>query len=321
MPLIPLSPQNRRSVADHLRTVAGIKDPLPFLEQRVFADRPDHLSRIPTFLGRSMSDFYVDVVRYCERSGWSHLPPLLENLLRSMHPDYDYSEWIERLHRDGPFHCHPGDQPYEMCLVAADLPLLNRNLLRAAAMLFDDDWGGHLMDGSRPTVLRVYSSVPERMGKTHTREFFRYLEAIQPMKLGVVHIDFKDPELLASSLQEGEWIERTIVRRLSDQVRSRRNELIAAARHVGGGSVLDVAALLAQRPEETYSFSRWDKDQQRPRWVKDLADALVDRVIARPGTMPGWWVVVFDHCEAAPVESQELVRRLVYRAVSSRDTP
>jgi hypothetical protein len=109
-----------------------------------------------------------------------------------------------------------------------------------------------------------------------------------------------------------------IVQRLEAQARCRRDVLNARA----AAAAVPALNLLALAPpnggaERRFTFSPLTNEQQRNRWARELAGELVDRVLFRLGGAPSWWVLVFDRCEKAPAEAQELVRQLVARAAGT----
>lgn len=314
MPLaIPLSGQERNELADLLSQIAAGQDPLSFLQTRIFSHAPSHLSRVPTVLGRPPASFFLDVVRYCEMSAWSEDPPLIISLLSAFDPIKSYQPLIDAIINEGPFRCHPGNQPYWVCRVAAELPLLDRHTTRYAATQFGEGLQATGQHGKR--VLRVYGR--GRTGKSYTLSFFEYLAAIQPLQVGVLHFDFGEGNLKTLAANEGIPVELYIAQQIEAQARRRRETLNARAAAAPAGGLLALP-----KPngggERRYPFSRLTNEQQRNRWVRELSFELVNQVLFRlPGVPPSWWVLVFDRCEEAPLEAQELVRQLVERAAGA----
>lgn len=313
MSLIPLSPEYREQLVLQLLAATETRDPLVFVQKQVFAGSPGHSGRIPRPNGGTPADFFEALVRYCEVSAWSEFPPLLAALLKAflqVQPQYEND--IRRLLEEGPFQCHPTGQPFWVARIAADLPLLGRWATRAAAIGFGEGVAaGSGKEGKR--VLRVWG--PEGSGKTYTREFFRYLAAIQPMQAGVVEIDFADREMATQAADAKIPVELFLAQRLQAQVRQVRAG-VARRKQVVGGALPHPAALLPP-PGEAFSFRQLANVKQRARWAGELAGEFVDQVIYRLKPEPAWWVVVFDNCGNAPAGAQEFVRRLVQRAAGT----
>lgn len=319
MSVIPLKQQIRDELVGRMSEYSLGQDPLSYLQASIFKKNVEHVSRIPTVLGRAPSAFYLDVVQYCEFSAWSEEPPLIISLLRAFEPVHAYPELIKAVIEDGPFRCHPSMHPYWVCLVTANLPLLGRSITRTAAVQFDHSQRRTQQAGHR--VLRVDG--PTNSGKSYTLKFFEYLAAIQPLQVGLLHFDFGEGDISTLAENEGIPVELYIARRLEEQVRRNRERLKArmgGALPVPGGIPVPAglpapAELGAQKP---HPFRPLTDSQQRTRWAGELAREFVRQVLARAeGVPPRWWVVVFDRCEKIPALAEEFVRRLVEAAAGA----
>jgi hypothetical protein len=310
---IPLSRQERQDLAERLSEIAAGQDPLSFVQTRIFTRDAYHVARVPTLLGRPPASFFLDVVQYCEMSAWSDDPPLIISLLRAFEPLWSYQQLIDAIVNEGPFRCHPRDQPFWVCRVAAELPLLDRHRTRFAAIQFSE--GRQLTGQPGKRVLRVYGH--GQNGKSYTLSFFEYLAAIQPLRVGVLHFDFGEGDLRTLAANEGVPVELYVAQRLEAQARRRREDLNARAATAGAGGPLGLP-LPNGGAQKRYVFRGLTNEQQRNRWARELASELVDQVLFRMmGVPPSWWVLVFDRCEKAPPEAQELVRQLVERAAGT----
>ncbi len=307
MPVFPLNNQTRQQLVQQLETEIGSRDPLPFLRQRVFKDYENFNTKILPQPGLPSESYYSALIRNFELSAWSARPPLLVALLKAFPQLPHYQNAINIILNEGPFQCHPQNHPYWVCRVATELPLVGREYTRGTAMAFDLSLTSGGNQGKR--VLRVFG--PPGSGKTHTLNFFKYLENVQPLMLGVVEIDFKDKEISTQAASDGTYIESFLAEQMEAQVRRRRAELQTAP--PPGGVFPDLLDILnATTP--AHRFRSLTDLQQRVRWAKELANEFVDDVIYTLNPQPSWWVVVFDNCELAPPESHEFVRRLVERA-------
>lgn len=314
MPVFPLADTDRENLVQQLVNFGDVSDPLSFV-QRVFKGYPDqHISRIPREQPFKPEAFYRAVVKYCEVSAWSDEPPLMESLLRAFEPIVSFQAAIDAIRKEGPFRCHPRNQPYYVCRVAIELPLLARLKTRAAGIRFNLQYA----DGQGPPwrVLRVFG--PPASGKSYTLQFFRYLSAIQPSNVGVLHVDFGDQEMVTQAAAENIPIELYLARQLEQQVRHRRLQLRGSASVIAAGILPDLFEIDNIDTRMPHIFPEL-KDQQRTRWAKELANELVDQVLGVQ-SVPSWWVAIFDNCERASAEAAEFVRRLVERAAGTPDT-
>jgi hypothetical protein len=308
MPIFPLSDEYREVLVDRLDQLVSGRDPLRFLQEKIFKPYPEHVGRIPLLLGRPPTDFYRDVVRYCEMSAWSEEPALIIALLSAFIPVWQYESNIDTIRNGGPFRCHPPGYPYHVCRVAAELPLLGRRKTRAAALYFDRKYSLNGQPGKR--VLRVRG--PTTSGKTYTLNFFRYLAAIQPLQLGILHIDFGEKEMVTQAAGAEIPIELFLAQRLEAQVRRRRAELRPAPPPALGNGLSTLT--LDAEVQQPYVLQPLSDLQQRTRWTRELVNVFVDQVLFRLDPTPRWWVLVVDNCEKTPPEAHEFVRRLVERA-------
>jgi hypothetical protein len=314
MPVFPFSEAYRASIASELYRRAGALDPGRFLRQEIFAKNARHAENIPMPNGMTPRQFYQSVVRYCEVSAWAEEPPLIISLLTPFEIIPAYHTMIDMIRKEGPFRCHPTSQPYYVCRVAAELPLLGRQQTRAAALAFDIIYQRDGRAGRR--VLRVFG--PPESGKTYTLRFFQYLAAMQPLHMGVLDIDFGNTEMITQAASADIPIELYLAQQLEEQVRQRRAELRATpAVAVDLNGLPDLLPLIDDVADQRYIFQPLTDLQQRNRWAKDLAGELVDQVLSKRQAEPDYWVIVFDNCEQAPAEAQEFVRRLVERAAGT----
>jgi hypothetical protein len=322
-PALPLERELREELVFNLAESSAGQDPLSYLQNTVFENNSEHVTRIPIAQGRSLASYYQDVVRYCEMSAWSEEPPLIISLLKAFEPLRAYPAKVKAILTEGPFRCHPSRYPYYVCRVTADMPLLNRMATRTAAAYFGN--GNKLNGKVGQRVLRVDG--PDNSGKKYTLKFFEYLAAIQPLQTGVLHFDFGEGDGDVSTLAENEGIpvELYIARRLEEQARRHRQRLstwqdsLPALAGPPGLPPLGLptpgAAGGAQKP---YAFRPLSDMQQRTRWAGELAREFVSQVLSRiEGTPPQWWVVVFSRCEKIPHQAEEFVRRLIERAAGA----
>lgn len=312
MPVFPLTEETRDQLVYLLHQEIGGKDPLPFLQKHIFEHYPSYSSmRILPQQSLSSWMYYRTLIRNIELSAWAARPPLLVALLRAFPQAQQYQAAIMQILREGPFQCHPQISPYWVCRVATELPLVGREWTRAAGMAFDMGLNLNAREGKR--VLRVFG--PPGSGKTHTLNFFKYLENVQPLMLGVVEVDFEDKEMTTQAASTSIYIESFLAQRMETQLRRRRGEL-EADRRTAAGDFPDLAAIANATPA-LHQFKPLTDLQQRNRWAKELANEFVDQVLYRQDPVPTWWVVVFDNCEKAPAEAHEFVRRLVERAAGT----
>lgn len=307
MPVFPLRQQTREQLVERLMLEIGNKDPLPFLQKNIF----DHYQNVSLRIlpsDSSTSWMYFDtLIRNIELAAWATRPPLLVTLLRAFPQALQYESVIKVILNEGPFQCHPQNVPYNVCRVATELPLVGRDVTRAAGLSFDLSTATHGTAGTR--VLRVFG--PSGSGKTHTLNFFKYLENVQPAMLGVVEIDFKNPEVVTQAASADVYIELFIAERMEAQVRRRRNELKAG--DPAAGDFPDLLAVAASASRQHKFKTRVDV-KARSRWAQNLANEFLDEVVFKLNQQPLWWVVVFDNCELAPAETHEFIRRLIERA-------
>lgn len=320
---LPLESDFRLKLVSHMTEALLGRDPLSYLQESIFANNPDHVSRITMPFGRSLMDYFLDVVIYCERSAWFEEPPLIIGLLEAFRPLHEYQDLVQAIRDKGPYRCHPSTQPFWVCRVASDLPLFARYPTRIAAIQFSSGTSINKQPGQR--VLRVNG--PTGSGKTYTLTFFEYLASIQPLEVGVLNLDFGEGDLSTLAENQGILVELYIARRLEEQVR-RRRQLLSAAKQaalpkpVGIGALPGVLPLPGVGPDTPFNFTQLNDLQQRTRWASQLANEFVNQVLARPkGIPPQWWVIVFDRCEKIPQLAEEFVRQLVQKAAgSNKDT-
>lgn len=316
-PALPLEKELREELVGHMVQYSKGQDPLSYLEDSVFEKNPEHVGRIPTMFGRPPQAFYLDVVRYCEMSAWSEEPPLIISLLNAFKPVHVYPSKIKAILDEGPFRCHPSRQPYWVCRVTAELPLLGRQMTRYAAIQFGE--GQKLTNQPGHRVLRV--SGPAQSGKSYTLKFFEYLAAIQPLQVGVLHFDFGEGDIGTLAENERIEVELYIARRLEEQVRRHRQKLNAWAsgmQAMGGLPLPGLPTLGTLAAEKAYAFRPLTDAQQRTRWAGELAGEFVKQVLSRmAGVPPVWWVLVFDTCEKIPHQAEEFVRQLIGRAAGT----
>lgn len=319
MSVIPLSKQIRDDLVSLMAAYSIGQDPLSYLQDNIFSENVEHVGRIPTVLGRAPAAFYLDVVKYCEISAWSEEPPLIISLLRAFEPVHAYRELVKAVVDDGPFRCHPSTQPFWVCRVAANLPLLGRRSTRTAAVQFDQSQRRTQQPGYR--VLRVDG--PTNSGKSYTLKFFEYLAAIQPLQVGLLHFDFGEGDITTAAENEGILVELYIARRLEEQVRRNRQQLnarmdVSLPQPAGMPAPAGLPALAAVATQRPHTFRQLTDNQQRTRWAGELAREFVSQVLSRAeGVPPRWWVVVFDRCEKIPALAEEFVRRLIETAAGT----
>jgi hypothetical protein len=311
MGVFPLSEQYRQQLADRLQDVMDVQnflDPLPFLKSKVLAHYPGYDKRVLPERGQAPSLFLRSFIRNLELSAWAVRPPILVALLQVFQPLYDYNKDIKEILDEGPYQCHPQNQPYYVCRVLTELPLIGRIHTRRASFDFELGMKTDKTEGKR--VLRVFG--PSQSGKTHTLKFFEYLAAVQPVKFGVVSIDFGNPEMVTQAADAGLPIELFLAQQMEAQVNRQRGELIAQ-KAVPEGEFPDLTAIQVATPQP-HPFKQLTDLQQRLRWSGELAREFVDHVIYRLDPVPQFWVAVFDNCEKATPEAKEFLRQLVTQA-------
>ncbi len=308
MGVFPLTEQYREQLVDRLQEVIETQDPLFFLNERIFTHYPGAATKVLPPSGLSPGLYFRSLIRNFELSAWASRPPLIVTLLRSFSPKYDYEGDIKQILNEGPYQCHPQNNPYWVCRVLTELPLIGRVRTRAAGFSFESSVAVEKREGKR--VFRVFG--PARSGKTHTLKFFEYLAAVQPLKFGVVSIDFGNAEMLTQAADAGMPIELFLAQQMEAQVNRGRGELIAADA-AAEGEFPDLAAIAEATPAP-HLFKPLSDLQQRARWAGELAGEFVDAVIFRQDPVPKYWAAVFDNCEKAPAEAKEFVRQLVKQA-------
>ena len=323
-PALPLESELREELVSYLALYSAGQDPLSYLQNSIF-ENPEHVKSLSVQPNRSLAALYQEVVRYCEMSAWSEEPPLIISLLRAFEPLYSYPKKIQAIQQEGPFRCHPSQQPYWVCRVTANMPLLNRYVTRLAAIHFGD--GQQLTGKPGHRVLRV--SGPPESGKSYTLKFFEYLAAIQPGQNGVLHFDFGEGDVSTLAENEGIPVELYIARRLEEQARRHRQRWSAGTGGLpapGGlpmpGGLpapgLPAPGAAVGGTQKPYPFRMLSDLQQRTRWAGELANEFVSQVLSRMESVPPkWWVVVFNRCEKIPQQAEEFVRRLIERAAGA----
>ena len=309
MGIFPLTEQYRQQLADRLQDVIdtqNILDPLIFLKNKVLAHYPGYDKRVLPEQGQS--PFLRIFIRNLELSAWAVRPPIIVALMRAFQPLYDYNQDIKQILDEGPYQCHPQDKPFYVCRVLTELPLIGRKHTRVAGVTFEIGMETDKREGKR--VFRVFG--PPQSGKTHTLRFFEYLAAVQPLKFGVVSIDFGIREMVTQAADAGLPIELFLAQQMEAQVNRRRGEMIAADA-VAEGDFPDLAAIANASPAP-HLFKPLTDLQQRLRWSAELAGEFVDQVIYRLDPIPKYWVAVFDNCEKASPEAKEFLRHLVTQA-------
>jgi len=312
MGVFPLSEQYRRQLADRLQDVIdtqNILDPLYFLKNKVLSQYPNYGDRVLPEKGET--PFFQIFIRNLELSAWAVRPPIIVTLMRAFQPLYDYTEDIKKILKEGPYQCHPQNQPYYVCRVLTELPLIGRIDTRIASVDFELGVKSEKTEGKR--VFRVFG--PSKSGKTHTLKFFEYLAAVQPLKFGVVSIDLGNTEIVTQAAAADMPIELFLAKQMEAQVNRRRGELIAQ-NAVPQGEFPDLRAIRNASPLP-HLFKPLTDLQQRLRWSGELAREFVDYVIYRLNPVPQFWVAVFDNCEKAPAEAKEFVRNLVTQAAGT----
>lgn len=309
MGVFPLGEQYREQLVDRLQEVINTQDPLFFLNAKVFTHYPGAATRVLPPSGLAPSLYFRTLIRNFELSAWALRPPLIVTLLRSFVTVYpEYNDDIQQILNEGPYMCHPQNNPYWVCRVLTELPLIGRIRTRAAGLSFESSIALEKREGKR--VFRVFG--PPQSGKTHTLKFFEYLTAVQPLKFGVVSIDFGSSEMMTQAADAGIPIELFLTQQMEAQVNRRRGELIAADA-VAEGEFPDLAAIAEATPA-AHTFKTLSDLQQRARWAGELAGEFVDQVIFRQDPVPRFWVIVFDNCEKASADAKEFVRQLVKQA-------
>ncbi|HEU4835070.1 MAG TPA: hypothetical protein VFS90_11665 [Pyrinomonadaceae bacterium] len=309
MGVFPLSKEYREQLADRLQDVMDIRnvlDPLAFLRKEVLAHYPGQDKRV--LPQRGETPFFEIFIRNLELSAWAVRPPIIVALMRAFQPVYDYNQDIQEILEEGPYQCHPQNQPYYVCRVLMELPLIGRAQTRLASVDFERGMKITKSEGKR--ILRVFG--PSQSGKTHTLRFFEYLAAVQPLKFGVMSIDFGNTEMVTQAADASIPIELFLAQQLEAQVNRRRGELIAE-KATPAGEFPDLMAIVDAIPEP-HLFKPLTDSQQRLRWSSELAREFVDHVIYRLDPVPQYWVAVFDNCEKASPEAKEFLRQLVTQA-------
>ena len=301
----PFSETLRDQLAYILVDISESEDPLTFVRQQIFRQNSGHIGAIPTILGRPPFSFYRDVVRYCEMAAWSEDPALIIELLNSLvltEPEFQLK--IDALVKEGPFRCHPPGIPQYVCRVATELPLFGRNILRLAAQGFDNV----TTETGKEAKRVLLTEGPTGSGKTYTQSFFRYLEVIQPLKVGVLTLDFGVEEILTQSANLNVPVELFLAQKLEKQARERRAKL---QNDENAAPLPGLATFGINLTEPPFNFQPLANEQQRSRWTKSLVKDLVNKVLYRLNPVPKWWVLVFDNCEKAPKEIEQFMQSLM----------
>jgi len=146
------------------------------------------------------------VVRYCEFSAWVEDPALILKLLDLWKVVPPFDGTIVRLKQAGPPIYYTNNRPYETCLLALDLPFINREVTRKAVELFRSpvETDGYDEPGVRVLIVNG----PPGSGKTFTYGYISYINSIfAGLTFKTAYIDYKKypvsrfgPEQLCESI-------------------------------------------------------------------------------------------------------------------------
>lgn len=218
----------------------------------------NHVIRIPT--DPIPEQYAFNVVRYCELSAWVEEPPLIIKLLENWAMYEVFDKAIKRLTTGAPPKYYHGDRVWDTCLLALDLPFLNRETTRLAIEYFSYP----LIPSLKPAGLRVLVvRGPARSGKSFTYDYILYVNSVfARLNFNAIWVDFK--KQITSRFGPLELVES-----LLDQV----------------------------NPSWESEVFLPELDTQQPvRWMLELARILVDQIntVNQNNVSDSKWIIVLD---------------------------
>jgi hypothetical protein len=175
------------------------------------------------------------IVRYCELSAWVENPALIIRLINNWSVEVKFKTIVDRLQQLPPPIWYKSGRPWETCLVASELPFIDRTLTRQAVESF-------LQPLNDPFAMPLVSRVlvvngPEGCGKTYTNKYLQYLNSVfTNLNFKVAYIDYKifvtsrfgPKELVESILAviNPTWKATTTLPKLGEEQQSRDSMLL-----------------------------------------------------------------------------------------------
>jgi hypothetical protein len=182
-----------------------------------------HVIRIPT--DPIPEQYAYQVVTYCERSAWVEDPALIIKLLDNWRYLPIFESASDRIRKGAPPKFYLDNRVWDTCLLALDLPFLNREKTRKAIEYFS--YG--LIQGIRPAGKRVLIiNGPGQSGKSFTLDYISYVNSIfAGLNFSTIWIDFKKQvsasftpsDLIGSLLDQidPDWEDKIILPKLLNQ--------------------------------------------------------------------------------------------------------
>lgn len=151
-----------------------------------------------------------NIVEYCEQSAWIEIPPLINALLSAFPLDPLIVPIGNRITGMPKPLFHQGGEPYNTCLIAMELPFLNRAFSRRALADFPLSLKPQAAGGARPARILVVNG-PPGSGKSFTLNYVRYLVQVQA---GSYNLAWADHDL-HTNVQSGQF---ALAQHLADQI-------------------------------------------------------------------------------------------------------
>ncbi len=242
-----------------------------------------HVIQIDTHKRPSVYAHYV--VRYCERSAWIEDPALIIRMLNLFSfSNGALNQALVRLKAKGPVRYFKGNRPWDTCLLALELPFLNRANTRQAVELFnnplvpEDEY-----PPKEPGVRVLVVNGPPNTGKSFTHDYIRYINSFLGDKFRIAWIDRKKE--ISSRFSPD-----ALVKSLLDQINPDWDETKLPK--------LDTA--------------------QAARWLTELVKFLGDHITATGEP----WILILDGFDkpGVPKETVELIQKMAATAVGSEST-
>ncbi|MCW3097697.1 MAG: hypothetical protein JWL77_3315 [Chthonomonadaceae bacterium] len=130
-----------------------------------------------------------NIIEYCEQSAWVEIPPLLNRLLSQFPLDPLVVPIENRIKTMKPPTFHRSGAQYDTCLVAMELPFLNRDISRRALADFPLPLKPSIPGGPRPARILLVNGQPGS-GKSFTLNYLRYLVQVQAGSYNLVWADY-----------------------------------------------------------------------------------------------------------------------------------
>ncbi len=151
-----------------------------------------------------------NIVEYCEQSAWVELPPLINALLSAFPLDPLLVPIRNRIKGMTKPFFHQGGEPYNTCLIAMELPFLNRTFSRKALADFPLPLKPRAPGGAHPARILVVNG-PSGSGKSFTLNYVRYLVQVQA---GSYNLAWADHDL-HTNVQAGQF---ALAQHLAEQI-------------------------------------------------------------------------------------------------------